>query len=298
MLFKASWAMLKDDRSLLMFPLISGIAVVVLMVLVGLPLALAGAFDGGGDTGTAMAVVALFIIYFVVYTAIIFCNAAMVSVVMDRMSGDSTVTAGDGWAAARSRLPMILGYAAISATVGVILNLVAERFEGLGRFLAALGGAAWGIATFLVVPVLVVEDIGPVDAVKRSSSLLTRTWGEQVIGNAGIGLVTGLLTFAIVAIGAGLIALAASIGGAVVIGLVVVVVAIAIGLTLVVSGALDTIYRTAVYRYATQQPIADYAAADELPLAFQARDIVIGDRHPRRQGESGTRSTLRIRNRS
>jgi len=56
------------------------------------------------------------------------------------------------------------------------------------------------IATFLVVPVLVTRDVGPVDAVKESAVLLKETWGENIIGSVGLGFAFGLLVVCGVAI--------------------------------------------------------------------------------------------------
>lgn len=262
--------MVREDRTLLKYPVISGIAVLILILLIGAPLALTGAFSGDGDEITVVQIAALFVMYFLVYSAILISNTAMVSVVMSRMEGRTT-TSGSGWSFARANLASILGYAAISATVGVVLNVLSRRTEGAGQIVSAIGGAAWSIATFLVVPVMVVEGIGPIDALKRSAALLRRTWGEQLIGNAGIGLFTGLLIVAAVALGAGLIALAALTGSTVVIGIAVVIAVIAVGLVAALSSALDTIYRAAIYRYATNQPIADYEAADAIPAAFRVK---------------------------
>src|SRR5215212_10751368 len=78
-----------------------------------------------------------------------------------------------------------------------------------GRIVISLIGFAWNIATYLVVPVLAAEDIGPIDAVKRSTQLLKRTWGEQLVGNAGVGAVFGLMMFGIFLIGIPLVVLAA-----------------------------------------------------------------------------------------
>ena len=269
MLFKASWAMVREDRSLLKYPVVSGIAVLVVLLLVGGPLALTGALDFDGDDITIVQIVALFVVYFLSYLAIIFCNSALVSVVMSRMDGRPAALSG--WAFARANIGSILGYAAIAATVGVVLAVISSKFEGAGKAVSAIGGAAWGIATFLVVPVLVVEKVGPIDALKRSAGLLKRTWGEQLIGNAGIGLFTGLLIVATVLVGAGLIALAVVIDSAVLIGLAVVITAIAVGLVAALSAALDTIYRSAVYRYATNEPIQDYQAVDSIPAAFRVK---------------------------
>lgn len=269
-LAKASWAMLMEDRSLLIYPLISGIAVVVLALLIAIPLAAAGGFTETDDGDFSIVqIVALFVLYFVSYTVITYCNSALVAEVMNRMSGSTTPISG--WAFARTRMSTILGYAAIAATVGVVLNILSNRSEGAGKAVAALGGAAWSVATFLVVPILVVERVGPVDALKRSTSLLRRTWGEQIIGSTGIGFVTGIATVIVVAIGVGLAMLAAATGIMALVVIVIALAAVAIAVIAVVSSALDTIYRSAVYRYATDEPIANYAGTDALPAAFRQK---------------------------
>ncbi|UUZ47783.1 DUF6159 family protein [Massilia sp. B-10] len=72
----------------------------------------------------------------------------------------------------------------IAATVGVILRAIQERVGFLGRIIVGMLGVGWTIATFLVVPVLVARDKGPVDSIKDSAALLKQTWGENVIGQA------------------------------------------------------------------------------------------------------------------
>ncbi len=268
-LFKASWAMLREDRSLLIYPIVAGIGVMVLVALIGGPLLLTGVFDDTGDDITIAQVVALFAIYLVTYSVITFCNAAMVSVVMRRMSG--MPDGPSGWSFAVSRFGSIVGYAAIAATVGVLLNLLSRRSDGASQVVGAIGGAAWSIATFLVVPVLVVEKIGPVEALKRSAGLLKRTWGEQIIGNIGLGLVSGLMVMGAVLVGISLVLLAAATGSDALVGFAIIVAVLIVGLVIAVSSALDTIYRSAVYRYATNQPIDDYDAAESIPAAFRVK---------------------------
>src|SRR5665647_2918248 len=115
---------------------------------------------------------------------------------------------------------------------------------------AALGGMAWNIITFLVIPVLVVEGVGPVTAIKRSAGLLKKTWGEQIIGSAGIGLVFGLLGFAVAVVGVGLGVLVMSVG-IVMLGIAVIAVAvIAIMVISLLGATLRGIYSAAVYEYA------------------------------------------------
>ena len=150
---------------------------------------------------------ALFVFYLVQYFVIIFFNTALAGAAMMRLRGEpASVSAG--FAMARAKLLNILGYALIAATVGLLLRMLQERLGFIGRLGIGLLGLAWTVATFLVVPVLASEDVGPVDAVKRSVALLRRTWGENLIGHAGLGAVFGLLMFFAILLSALLVGLA------------------------------------------------------------------------------------------
>src|SRR5262249_8241532 len=109
-----------------------------------------------------------------------------------------TPTLGGGLAAAWIRLPQILAWALVSATVGVLLKAVENIHEQVGRFISAILGTAWSIVTYFVVPVLVVEKVGPIEAVKRSVAILKRTWGEALVGHFGIGFFIFLLAIPII----------------------------------------------------------------------------------------------------
>src|SRR5204863_3398010 len=103
-----------------------------------------------------------------------------------------------------SHIGSILGYALISATVGMILRWIAEKGI-IGQIVASIIGFAWNVSTYLVVPILVIENVNPVDAVKRSIELLKKTWGEQLVGNLSIGAAFGLLWLALIFVGGGLV---------------------------------------------------------------------------------------------
>lgn len=270
-LAKASWGVIRSDWTLLRYPLVSGVLSMILGSLALLFLWGSGTFESSSTDDVSIgSMIGLFIFYLVTYTVVIFCNVALVSTVMAKFAGQPE-HADTGWAAARARWRKILGWAAIAATVGVLLNVLSNRGDRVTEILAVIGAAAWSLATFLIVPVLVVENVGPVDALKRSTTLLKRTWGEQIAGNAGIGLVTGLLMVGVITVGGGLIWLAALTSNVVVIVVAVIPVLVAVAITMTVTSAMGTVYSAATYRYATNEPTVVFGASNLLPTAFAAK---------------------------
>ena len=139
----------------------------------------------------------------------------------------------------------------------------------VGRIVAALIGLAWNLVTFLTVPILVLEDVGVGDAFKRSKDLFKKTWGENVVGQAGLGVV-GVLVVASPAIA--LIAIGAALGtvGLVVLGAIGVIVDRRQPRSW--SAALSGIYRTALYRFATTGRCPPTSPAPTSSAAFRPRD--------------------------
>ncbi|MCC6790604.1 MAG: hypothetical protein IT336_02910 [Thermomicrobiales bacterium] len=266
-LTKASWAVLKTDKELIVFPIVSAIAAALVALLFAVPLWVSGYFDRVDEEGVSniASYAVLFVFYLVLYTVINFCNAALVGAALIRLRGGDP-TAADGFRMATHRMGPIVGYALIGATVGVILQAIRDKSGLLGDLVAGFTEMAWGLATYLVVPVLVVENVGPVEAVKRSAALFKRTWGEQVIGNAGIGLAVGLVVIAAIAIGTALIVIASSIGGTVLAIVIGAVVVLAIAAIIAVGAALKGIYTAALYGY----------AADGAPGSFFPDDLIRG----------------------
>ena len=169
-LVKASGAVLQQDKELLLFPLISSIVTVAVVAAFLLPLFGLGALDGlgGGGPVPVAAYVVAFLFYLCQYFVIFYFNAALVGAAMIRLDGGNP-TLSDGLRIANSKAMNILGYAAIAATVGMILRAIQERVGFLGKIVTGIIGAGWTLATSMVVPVLVSRDVGPVDAVKESA---------------------------------------------------------------------------------------------------------------------------------
>lgn len=250
-LAKGSFRVLRSDKELLIFPFLSFIALVIVSISFFFPFAAVGGITSAqnGETNIASYVVA-FLFYVVSYTVTFFFQTALVGAAMIRLDGGDP-TVGDGLRIAFARLPKIIVYAVIAATVGMILRWISERAGIIGQLVGGILGFAWSIATFLVVPVLVVENVGPLEAIKRSTGYLKRTWGEQLIGNIGIGLVFGLLMVLVIFAGGALLFLlfqaSIALGLAGVVALVLV-----IGILALIGSALSGIFTASVYRYATK----------------------------------------------
>lgn len=272
---KASWAVLKDQPSLALFPVISVIAAAALSAALLMPVAVGGIAAVGLDLPDkalqALGYVALFAWYFVCTFAFVFCNAALASCALQRFAGHQA-TVGSGFAAARRRLPQILGWSLLAASVGVILRVLQSVLKdkaGLaGDLIAGLADGVWGIATYFAIPVVVTEGLGPIQAVKRSSSILRRTWGESLSGSAGLGVVSFLFALPML----GLIALMATgVGGPPATTTLGVLTVLYMIVLTVVFTALGSIFRAGVYSYATTGTVPAHMDADLLQSTFHAR---------------------------
>lgn len=270
-LVKASGTVLRQDKELLLFPVFSAIATLLVTASFLLPLMFTGTFDeASGWSNDASSLLVLFLFYLVQYFVIFFFNSALVGAAMIRLDGGDP-TVADGLRIASSRIVQILGYAAIAATVGLILRLIEERAGFIGRWIAGLLGVAFTVATFLVVPILVSRDVGPMDAVKDSATLLKKTWGENVIGNVGMGLVFFLFYLGAVGIGLVFMVGAAQTDSGPLYIAVLAIVALALIAIALVQAALQGVYSAALYRYATDGNVGDAFGGTMLSDAFRQK---------------------------
>ena len=153
----------------------------------------------------------------------------------------------------------------------MILRAISERSGALGKIVISFVGLAWNLATFLVVPVLAAENVGPMDAVKKSSAYLRKTWGEQIAGNAGMGAVFGMLSFGVVLMGVLLFIGAAILESTVLMALVGVGFVLSLMAIALVSSTLSGIYAAALYRYAAEGDAGAFFSPDMVRGAFQAK---------------------------
>lgn len=268
-LFKTSWGVLRSDKTLAAIPAIS--AVVSLIALAGF----GGLFYALGiDTGSekegteaidAIGYVIAAITYVVFAFITVYFQAALVAGANERLEGgDATV--GKSIGAASAKLHRILPWALVTATVSFIISQL-ERQGFIGQIVGNLLGMAWNVLTFLTIPIIMLEDVGPIAALKRSGTLFKQTWGENLVAQAGFGLFGFLLFLPAL----GVAALGIATGSGVVAGVAIGIAVAWIAIVMVVLSALSGIYRTALYRYAVDSKTPQAFAGTDLSGAFAAK---------------------------
>jgi hypothetical protein len=260
-----SWRVLKQDKELLVFPLVSGICCLLVIASFAIPMFMTDSWmpPASGEEGQAVTTAEqvgyyakLFVFYFCNYFVIIFFNSAIAGCAAMRMRGQDP-TIGDGFSIAFSRIHAIFGWALVSATVGLILRIIEDKNQKIGAFVASLLGTAWTLVSFLVLPILVIENLGPFAALKKSTALLKRTWGAQIGANFSFGLIFFLLALPAV----GIVVLGFLSQNAIVIG-VCIAVAVIYGIVLsLIQSTLGVIFQTALYTFAD---------TGEAPMGFDA----------------------------
>ncbi len=266
-LTKTSWSVVRSDRSLVAFPVISGVAALVCaLVFFG-----AGAGLMSTKNLDILGIVVIVIGLYLLIVICVFCGVALTACASRSLEGHDT-TIGEGLAAARAKLDVIFAWAGVQLVVGALISIVQSllREAGGGIVAAIFGGLAnlaWTVATFFVIPVIALEGLGPRAAIKRSSAVLRHHWGEGVTGSFAIGgivflagfLPAGLLIFGGIALAN---SSAAGAGILIVLGIIV----------LVVAGLLQTtimaVFRVALFRFATENLVLGGFEQTELEAAF------------------------------
>ena len=270
-LAKASLAVVRADKELMLLPVMSVFALLLILGSLAVPVAMLGGFSAGAEESNPVAMLGALAFYVTAYFVALFFNSALVGAAMIRMDGGNP-TLGDGFRIAWERKGRILRYALIAATVGLILRMIEERVGWLGDLVVKLVGAAWAVTTFLVVPVLVTRDLGAIESVKESASLLRSTWGENIIGNFGLGLVFAVVYVAWLALCAVAMYLAAQTGIVVLFGAVLLTGVVVLLVLAALQATMQGVYSAALYRHATQPGAAVPGFAPELMQnAFRAK---------------------------
>jgi len=253
---------LRSDRSLAAFPVLGGASALLLAAAFGLPAALL--FND--DSNVLAVILAAIGIYLVSYAAVFF-NVALAGAAAQVLDGkDATVASGV--AVARTRLPAIAGWALMIASVNIVIRALQERLGPVGDLILGGIAVAWGLVTFLAIPVIALENTGPIETLRRSAGIFRERWGEQVTGQFSIGGIVLLFTFlpAIALVGIGY-----AVGNGVLLGVLIAVAVVLVIVGAIVSTALSQIFAVALYRYAVGQGATGAFTEDVLAGAVRPR---------------------------
>jgi hypothetical protein len=269
-LTRQSWDVLRGDASLALFPILSTIFATLAMVSIWAPtLITRGVFDHqvvqrNDPVMYAAGVASAYVSTFVA----LFFNVALAACAARSMRGEDTKVR-EGLAAAARRIGPILGWTLVSTTFGLLLRAFENRVPLLGKIAAGIAGAAWGIATFFVVPVIALEGTGPLKSLQHSGTIIKARWGEGATGAATIGFVTIGFSFVIASVAiVGVVMLLQ--GGQALLGYAVLAIAVVLMFgAAVVSATLSQIFRVAVYEYALSGQTPGGFAGPQLQAAFQ-----------------------------
>lgn len=270
---KVSFGVIKKDKEMLLFPILSGIFSLIFLAIMLFPTILIYA---GIDSGqlNALNLLMIFIAYFGVAFIATFFNVATVFTAKTRFEGENA-TFMDSIKFAFSKLYVIFLWSLVSATVGLILRMLenaAKNQKGAGKIVGHLLvgalGLAWSIVTIFVTPILVYKGLTPFKAIKESTQIIKKTWGESLIRHFGLGLIQGIVTFVTILLIILLVFLTQGISPYLTVGLIILGI-VAFVLISLVFGVANSVFNTALYIYATEGKIPGDFSGEELGGAFK-----------------------------
>jgi hypothetical protein len=273
---RMSYRLLAHQKKLILFPLISSIAAILVTASFILPLWQTGSLaewmqfmdeDAIAQGDTAM-YIAAFLFYFCNYFVIVFFNTGLIACVLKIMNGEDA-SVGYGLSVAMRRLPQVFGWALVSAVVGVLLSMIENSNKRAAAFISAILGSAWTALTYFIVPVIVVEGVGPIEAFKRSVGTLKSTWGTALVGNFTLGMISFLLMLPVIVVLVGLFWVAESSGSdfAMIVATVIAVPLVLMSVSITTTA--DTIFKTYLYSYATGRTLPADIDPSEFSEAFR-----------------------------
>lgn len=244
-LVKASWGALKQDKSLVSLPVVGGL--ISLLCMIPIVVGFVAVPEGTEWLYAVLGVIGA-VILAIIST---FFAVALAAGAHERMNGgDPTVKSA--MAKAWEHKVAVIGWALLSVTVGLVLNALQEKFKAVGNIASTLGGMAFSIASFFVVPIIASENIGPWPALKKSVSTFRDKWSST----ARVQL--RLVVYVLALVAAAVVAVVAVVLLASVSSVLAVVVGIVLGSVIfygaLLLGAISSYSRVALYRYSSGMP--------------------------------------------
>jgi uncharacterized membrane protein YeaQ/YmgE (transglycosylase-associated protein family) len=247
-----SFKVLQANKQLIIFPVLSGIALLLVIAsfFTGMLASAGWDIDKMEEMGTFTMYFIIFLFYIANYFVIVFFNMALIHCTRLYFHGEE-VTVRKGLQFSMSRIGAIFSWAVFAAIVGTILKAIQENSGIFGKIITGIIGIVWNVATFFVVPVIAYENLGPLQAFKRSSQMMKEKWGESLGANFSLGLIQFILMLGV----GGLLFLVGSIFNPLA-GIILAVTGAFI--VVAVISATQTIFVSAVYHNINNDPVTHF----------------------------------------
>lgn len=265
-LMKSSLRVLQQEKKLLIFPVLSGVASLIVIISFITPVWITGQWEALNslfEEYTAGTFAIIFLFYFVNYFFILFFNSAAVVSAIHVMKGGkpSLVKAMKlVW----TRKTALFGWTFIAASVGLLLNTLENQSDKFGKLLTGFLGLSWTVISFLVLPVLIIEKKGPIESLKESTRMLKESWGEQLIGHFSFGLV-----FFLLALGIAIVVFPLFFLGPVFVVIGIVLAVLSFIMISILQWILQSIFMGAIYIYVREKSLPSGFSENQIDCAMK-----------------------------
>jgi hypothetical protein len=219
---------------------------------------------------TPAAIVYLAFLYLVTMFVATFLNVAFYHEILAALTGEQ-VSLGRGLKFAATRLKAILMWTLFAGAVGLIIKAIEERAGAVGRITARLIGAAWSVAAVFVIPIIVCdqENANPVKALRKSATMLKRTWGEALIGYAGLTAANSFIVIGSMLLLGGVLMASAALRNFWLIGITAAVWFVAMFVWGYITSVASQVYKGALFLYAADGVVPEPYSREMLDMAWK-----------------------------
>ena len=265
-LTKTAWELVRRDRAMLALALLGMTSALIWLA----AYTLIGGYSSDGSSQGKVFLAILIALYPSTFLSVFF-NVALASAANAALDGRQ-LSFGEAIGESRKRLGKIALWSLLSAGVGALLAELSSRIPGGGRIASALVGAAWGLATLFVIPILATEapTPGPIKALKESVGVIRKRWGESISGTVTISFWTVFVAIPaamLLAVGFALIGGDSATAGAV----LVAVGGLLLFAVMAISSAVQQVFSLCLYEYATDGTVRQFSEQDLAEPPFKKR---------------------------
>ena len=294
LLFRSSLMVIARNKELLIFPIFISIASAVILLFFLAPAALwptghsftsaehwralsnifftKGSSTGGGHQlpVSPVAIAYVVFLYLVSMFTATFFNVAFYNEILAALSGQP-VSLARGLQYAATRWKAILMWSLFAGLIGLIIRVIEERSDIIGRIVAGLIGLAWSIASVFAIPVIVrdPETANPVTILKKSAEIIRNAWGEGLVGYLGIGAINLVVTFASFILIAGAATISAKLNNFWLLGLTIAGWVVFMFLWSYLMNVASLVYKGALFMYASEGIVSEPYDQDLLNSAWK-----------------------------